>query len=81
MLEYSRRSETTLLIETEKFNRNLRERGEVVQASEWSEAFYVKAIDAYALAPERIRLDTFEGEILNSTKKPLWKIMNARKKL
>tara|TARA_R110000868_G_scaffold304021_3_gene564505 strand:+ start:344 stop:1759 length:1416 start_codon:yes stop_codon:yes gene_type:complete len=79
MIEYSRRSETTLLIETEKFNRMMRERGEKVTAAKWSDEFYLRAIDAYALSPERARNQAVEGETLNSTTKPLWKIMNARK--
>lgn len=79
MLEYARRSETTLLIETEKFNRRMSERGETIATTQWSDAFYLRAIDAYALAPERSRSQTIEGEVLNSTTKPLWKIMNARK--
>lgn len=79
MLEYSRRSETTLLVETEKFNRRMKERGETINVAVWSDAFYLRAIDAYALAPERSRSQTVEGEVLNSTTKPLWKIMNARK--
>tara|TARA_R110000868_G_scaffold117600_7_gene312282 strand:+ start:12722 stop:14137 length:1416 start_codon:yes stop_codon:yes gene_type:complete len=79
MVEYSRRSETTLLVETDKFNRMMKERGETVTASRWSDEFYLRAIDAYALSPERARNQAVEGEILNSTTKPLWKIMNARK--
>lgn len=79
MIEYSRRSETTLLVETEKFNRSMRERGEAVSSTVWSDAFYLRAIDAYALAPEKNSSQPVEGEILNSTTKPLWKIMNARK--
>src|SRR5690606_14493594 len=38
MLEYVRRSETTLLIETDKFNRKMRERGEVISATKWSDS-------------------------------------------
>lgn len=81
MLEYVRRSETTLLIETDKFNRNMRERGEVVTSTKWSSSFYLRAIDAHALAPEHSPVEILDGETLNSTTKPLWKIMNARKNL
>ncbi|PIP89185.1 MAG: hypothetical protein COW01_12610 [Bdellovibrionales bacterium CG12_big_fil_rev_8_21_14_0_65_38_15] len=79
MLEYSRRSETTQLIETDKFNRIMTAKGEKIPSEKWSDAFYLKAIDAYALAPVSTKTESNEGEILNSTTKPLWKIMNARK--
>ncbi len=79
MLEYARRSETTQLIETDKFNRTMSEKGESIPSQKWGDSFYLKAIDAYALAPARTKSESSEGVILNSTTKPLWKVMNARK--
>ncbi len=79
MLEYARRSETTQLIETDKFNRVMSEKGESIPSQEWDDSFYLRAIDAYALAPTKAKTESSSGVILNSTTKPLWKVMNARK--
>ncbi len=81
ILEYARRLETTLMVEMDKYNRLLQERDEPVKTYEWSNRYYLRAIDAYALEDGQQGVKTIQGEVLNSTTNPLWKIMHAKKNL
>lgn len=77
LLEYTRRIETSNLVVAEQFRRKTAERGELVASTTYDRSFYSKAIQEYIVGDEQlISIDT-DREILNSTKKAFWKIING----
>ena len=74
--EYFRRIETTNLSTAAHFNQKMKERGEVINGMDYSNIFFVKAIDRYYFYQDYSD-DLETGEVLNSTTKTLWKTMHG----
>ena len=78
--EYFRRTETTNLMTSAKFNNRLEERGESHLMMEYTPSFFSRALNRYYFLGEaqyKKNNDKETGEVLNSTKKNLWKKMNG----
>ena len=79
--EHTRRIETTQLLTSARFKEILEERGETMESMSYSARFFNLALVDYKRKRETIFYTTGEAEeILNSTQKPLWKIMQSRRK-
>jgi len=74
--EYFRRIETTNLSASTHFSERLRERGESLKVMDYSNFFFIKALDKY-YSYEDYNDELDSGEILNSTTKILWKRMHG----
>lgn len=78
--EHTRRTETMQLLTSERFKqRVLEERGEVLESMVYSDRFFRKALVNFKLKREIDFQINPNGETLNSTKKKLWSVINARK--
>lgn len=76
--EYTRRVETTNLVVARQFRRKARDRGELTQSMVYDRSFYQRALRDYIVSREsEIVIDT-DREVLNSTRKPYWKIINGK---
>lgn len=73
LIEYTRRIETTNLIERDKYKTRLKQRGLKITEMAFSKAFYKKALDHYFLNEQGRSKQRSDREILNSTKHPFWK--------
>jgi len=79
--EHTRRIETTQLLTSARFKDILEERGQTMESMSYSARFFNLALVDYKRKRETIFHTTGEAEeILNSTQKPLWKIMQSRRK-
>lgn len=78
--EYTRRAETTNLLVMEKFNRKLRDRGEEVLNSEYSEKYYRRAMAHFYNYREGVSILSNNKEVLNSERKEFWKRIHERRK-
>lgn len=79
LIEFSRRVETTNLIEREKYKTRLRQRGLKVTEMAFSREFYKKALNHYYLNERGLEKLRSDREILNSTKNPLWKKLQNKR--
>lgn len=78
--EYFRRVETSNLLASSRFRERLEERGEKTQAMIYGNYFFITALNRYYKYGEQFRDisdDKETGEVLNSTKKLLWKKMHG----
>lgn len=78
--EYFRRVETSNLVSSFHFRERLEKRNEKVQAMTYGAHFFSTALNRYYLFGEKfkdISNDKENGEVLNSTKKILWKKMHG----
>ncbi len=78
--EYFRRVETSNLLASSRFKERLIERGEKTSAMEYGDYFFITALNRYYKYGERLRENSDDketGEVLNSTKKLLWKKMHG----
>lgn len=79
LFEYTRRIETTNLVVAQQFRRKASERGELTKSMVYDQSFYRKALEDYIVSRQsEIIVDT-DREVLNSTRKPFWKIINGKK--
>jgi hypothetical protein len=79
LLEYTRRIETTNLVVAQQFRRKASDRGELTTSMVYDQSFYRKALEDYIVSRQsEIIVDT-DREVLNSTRKPFWKIINGKK--
>lgn len=79
--EHTRRVETTQLLTSARFKDILEKRGEKMDSMTYSARFFNLALVDYNRKRETIFYTEGEAEeILNSTQKPLWKIMQSRRK-
>ncbi len=80
--EYFRRIETTNLLASGKYKERLEARGEKVQMTEYGRFYFITALNTYYKYGE-LQLDNTSdsqtGEVLNSTKKLLWKKIHGIK--
>jgi len=80
--EYFRRIETTNLLASGKYKERLEARGEKAQMTEYGRFYFITALNTYYKYGE-LQLDNSSdsqtGEVLNSTKKLLWKKMHGIK--
>ncbi len=80
--EYFRRIETSNLLASGKYKERLEARGEKVQMTEYGRFYFITALNTYYRYGE-LQLDNSNdsqtGEVLNSTKKLLWKKMHGIK--
>ncbi len=78
--EYFRRIETSNLVASSRFRERLEERGEKTQAMTYGSYFFSTALNRYYKYGERLSENSDDketGEVLNSTKKLLWKKMHG----
>ncbi len=78
--EYFRRTETTNLLTSTKFRKRLEDRGERSLTTDYSARFFSRALNRYySMGETQLKKsdDKETGEVLNSTKKLLWKKMNG----
>lgn len=78
--EYFRRVETSNLLASSRFKERLVERGEKTSAMEYGNYFFITALNRYYKFGESLRENSDDketGEVLNSTKKLLWKKMHG----
>jgi hypothetical protein len=79
LFEYTRRIETTNLVVAQQFRRKASDRGELTKSMVYDQSFYRKALEDYIVSRgSDIIVDT-DREVLNSTRKPFWKIINGKK--
>ena len=74
--EYFRRIETTNLSSSTHFSERLRERGESLKVMDYSNFFFIKALDTY-YSYEDYNDEMDMKEVLNSTTKTIWKRMHG----
>ena len=78
--EYSRRVETSNLLASSKISDRLKSRGDKNLTTEYGRHFFITALNKYYRFGE-IQKNNFDdketGEVLNSTKKLLWKKMHG----
>jgi hypothetical protein len=78
--EYTRKLETSNLNTAARFRERLKERGEPVPDSQYSARFFNQALVHYKRDREvRHHLMNVNDQSLNSTKKPLWHLLNSKK--
>ncbi|MBK24444.1 MAG: hypothetical protein CME70_10650 [Halobacteriovorax sp.] len=78
--EYTRRIETTNLVVARQFKRRASDRGELTKSMIYDSSFYDRALRDYIVSRDsEIIVDT-DREVLNSTKKLFWKIINEKKR-
>ncbi|MBY0414980.1 MAG: hypothetical protein K2Q18_12490 [Bdellovibrionales bacterium] len=78
--EYFRRIETSNLLTNSRFREKLKERGETAPGMEYGNYFFVTALNRYYIYGEKLRANSDDKEIqevLNSTKKLLWKKLHG----
>lgn len=77
--EYYRRVETSNLMSSARIRERLVERGEKSLKMEYGDYFFITALNRYYQYGERLKNsnDKETGEVLNSTKKLLWKKMHG----
>lgn len=78
--EYTRRIETTNLVVATQFKRRIEERGELTKSMVYDSSFYSRALQDYIVSRESEVIVDTDREVLNSTRKPFWKIINERRK-
>lgn len=76
--EHTRRVETTQLRLAEQYKKKREERGEKIFQMDYDEKYYGKAMRAY-LFKQGYKNTTVNNEILNSTKKRFWELINGRR--
>ncbi|NOT78748.1 MAG: hypothetical protein HOP07_07050 [Bacteriovoracaceae bacterium] len=78
--EYFRRIETTNLLASGKFKERLESRGETIKMTDYGRFYFLTALNQYYRYGE-LQIDNIsdisKGEVLNSTKKLLWKKMHG----
>lgn len=80
LVEHTRKLETSNLNTAALFRERLKSRGESVEVYEYSARFFNQALVHYKRDSEvRHYLTRGKEETLNSTKKPLWRLLNSRK--
>jgi hypothetical protein len=78
--EYFRRIETSNLVTNARFRDRMSDRGEKISVAEYSNDFFITALNRYYKVGEGIKAnsnDKSSGEVLNSTQKLLWKKMHG----
>ena len=78
--EYFRRIETSNLLASSRFKERLTERGEKASSVEYGNYFFITALNRYYKYGEYLSKNSGDketGEVLNSTKKLLWKKMHG----
>ena len=78
--EYFRRVETSNLLSSKKIRDRLQERGDKTVVTEYGRFFFITALNKYYRYGEIDNInssDKEKGEVLNSTKKLLWKKMHG----
>jgi hypothetical protein len=78
--EYFRRVETSNLLASSRFRERLEARGEKTGSMTYDNSFFITALNRYYQFGEKrseISDDKENGEVLNSTKKLLWKKMHG----
>lgn len=78
--EYFRRVETSNLLASQKIRERLQERGERGLSTEYGDYFFITALNRYYKFGESLKENSSDketGEVLNSTKKLLWKKMHG----
>lgn len=78
--EYFRRIETSNLVTSSRFRERMKDRNEEVQSMEYGRYFFITALNRYYQYGEKYKEKTSDkeiGEVLNSTKKLLWKKMHG----
>jgi len=78
--EYTRRTETTGILVREKFRKISLKRGELVKNLTYGDHFYRMALDNYVRKEGLERYANDDSQVLNSTMKPFWHMLNARKR-
>lgn len=76
--EYTRRSETNNLVVAQHFTDRLKERGEKLKTMEYSNFYFIKALNTY-YSYDEFPNGHKDGEELNSTTKTLWKRIHGFK--
>jgi hypothetical protein len=79
LLEYTRRLETSNILNTNKLTRKLTERGDKLKISNYSSRFYRTALATYLNNLEMSESADSDREVLNSTTKKYWKMINAKR--
>ena len=74
--EYTRRMETTNLLTSSRLREKLIARGEPTDDMEYSIKFFNKALVNFLGQSGRINTESSDREVLNSTTKKFWKIIN-----
>lgn len=79
LFEYTRRIETTNLVVAQQFRRKASQRGELTTSMVYDQSFYRKALEDYIVSRDSDIIVDTDREVLNSTRKPFWKIINGKK--
>lgn len=79
LVEYTRRLETSNLLSANKLKRKLKERGDILPEFNYSDRFYRTALATYLNNVEMKATSNSDREVLNSTTKNLWKLINAKR--
>jgi hypothetical protein len=76
LIEYTRRMETTTLLTSSRLREKLIARGEPTDDMEYSIKFFNKALVNYMRYTGSVSVEGSDREVLNSTTKKYWKIIN-----
>lgn len=79
LIEFTRRMETNTLLVAEQFKRRLEQRGESWSSSEYSAAFYERAMGDFYNYRQGVNISDGRGSSLNSERKPFWKKIHGLK--
>ncbi len=79
LLEYTRRLETSNILNANKLSRKLNMKGDKLDASEYNNRFYKTALATYLNNVEIKTTSDSDREVLNSTTKKYWKMIHAKR--
>ncbi len=77
--EYTRREETTLQGVARLFNERLKERGDELPTTVYSDEFFARAVNHFIMTGNKRKAVSNDREALNSTKKRFWEMIHSKK--